>query len=105
VKVLPPMDDPAAGAGFAGLLLVLTTSILRLQTGVLPRWLAWLGIVVVIAWPFDVIYISIGPFLLWVLVASEVVPPVATRTSAPATSAGRLLDLMHLAVVPGQHLT
>jgi hypothetical protein len=51
VRVLPQMAWMILllGAGFAGLLLVLATSILSLQTGVLPRWLAWLGIVVAIA--------------------------------------------------------
>ena len=87
VKVLPQMAWMILllGAGFAGLLLVLTTSILSLQTGVLPRWLAWLGIVVVIALPFDVIYISIGPFLLWALVASVVL--LLRRDTATASAA------------------
>ena len=90
VKVLPQMAWMILllGAGFAGLLLVLTTSILSLQTGVLPRWLAWLGIVVAIALPFDVIYISIGPFLLWALLASIVLlmRREVTATATAATS-------------------
>jgi hypothetical protein len=59
-----------------------------LQTGVLPRWLAWLGIVVAIALPFDVIYISIGPFLLWALLASIVLlmRREVTATATAATS-------------------
>jgi hypothetical protein len=87
VKVLPQMAWMILllGAGFAGLLLVLTTSILSLRTGVLPRWLAWLGIVVAIALPVDVIYISIGPFLLWALVASIVL--LLRRDTATATAA------------------
>jgi hypothetical protein len=89
VKVLPQMAWMILllGAGFAGLLLVLITSILSLQTGVLPRWLAWLGIVVAIALPFDVIYISIGPFLLWVLVASIVLLLRRETATATATAA------------------
>jgi hypothetical protein len=89
VKVLPQMAWMILllGAGFAGLLLVLTTSILSLQTGVLPRWLAWLGIVVAIALPFDVIYVSIGPFLLWVLVASIVLLMRRGETATAAAAA------------------
>jgi hypothetical protein len=91
VKVLPQMAWMILllGDGFAGLLLVLTTSILSLRTGVLPRWLAWLGIVVAIALLFDVIYISIGPFLLWVLVASIV---LLLRREEPATAAASLRE-------------
>jgi hypothetical protein len=91
VKVLPQMAWMILllGAGFAGLLLVLTTSILSLRTGVLPRWLAWLGIVVAIALLFDVIYISIGPFLLWVLLASIV---LLLRREEPATAAASLRE-------------
>jgi hypothetical protein len=91
VKVLPQMAWMILllGAGFAGLLLVLTTSILSLRTGVLPRWLAWLGIVVAIALLFDVIYISIGPFLLWVLLASIV---LLLRREEPATTAASLRE-------------
>jgi hypothetical protein len=87
VKVLPQMAWMILllGAGFAALLLVLATSILSLQTGVLPRWLAWLGIVVAIALPFDVIYVSIGPFFLWALVASIVL--LMRRETATATAA------------------
>jgi hypothetical protein len=78
------------GAGFAGLLLVLTTSILSLQTGVLPRWLAWLGIVVAIALVFDVIYVNIVPLLLWVLAASIVL--LRRRETATATAAASPRD-------------
>ena len=89
VKVLPQMAWMILllGAGFAGLLLVLATSILSLQTGVLPRWLAWLGILVAIALLFDVLYVSIGPFLLWVLVASIVL--LTRRQTATAAASPR----------------
>jgi hypothetical protein len=52
------------GAGFAGILLVLAACIVSFQTGVLPRWLAWLGIVVAIVLLFDVIYVNIVPLLM-----------------------------------------
>ena len=88
VRVLPQMAWMILllGAGFAGILLVLTACTVSFQTGVLPRWLAWLGIVVAIALPFDVIYISIGPFLLWVLVAS-IVLLMRRQETATATAA------------------
>jgi hypothetical protein len=74
------------GAGFAGLLLVLTTSILSLQTGVLPRWLAWLGIIAAIALLFDVIYVNIVPLLVWVLAASIVLLMRREETATGAAS-------------------
>ena len=74
------------GAGFAGLLLVLIASILSLQTGVLPRWLAWLGIVVAIVLLFDVIYVNIVPLLIWVLAASIVLLMRREETATAAAS-------------------
>jgi hypothetical protein len=74
VRVLPAMAWMILllGGGFAGLLLVLSASVVILQTAVLPRWLAWLGIVMAILLLFDVIYVNIVPFLVWVLAASIV---------------------------------
>jgi hypothetical protein len=88
VKVLPQMAWMILllGAGFAGLLLVLTTSILSMKTRVLPRWLAWLGIVVVIALLFDVVYVNIVPLLIWVLAASIVLFRRREETATAAAS-------------------
>jgi hypothetical protein len=88
VRVLPQMAWMILllGAGFAGLLLVLTASILSLQTGVLPRWLAWLGIVVAIVLLFDVIYVNIVPLLIWVLAASIVLLMRREDTATVAAS-------------------
>jgi hypothetical protein len=74
------------GGGFAGILLVLTTSVLAFRTGVLPRWLAWLGIPVAIALLVDVGYMNILPFVGWVLVASIV---LLRRREETATDAAR----------------
>jgi hypothetical protein len=60
------------GGGFAGILVLLANSILVFRTGVLPRWLAWFGIVIAISLVFDVIYVNIVPFLAWVVGASIV---------------------------------
>jgi hypothetical protein len=88
VKVLPQMAWMILllGAGFAGLLLVLTTSILSMKTRVLPRWLAWLGIVVAIALLFDVVYVNIVPLLIWVLAASIVLLRRREETATAAAS-------------------
>ena len=74
VRVLPQMAWMILllGAGFAGIVLVLAACIVSFQTDVLPRWLAWLGVVVAIVLLFDVIYINIVPLLIWVLAASIV---------------------------------
>ena len=52
VRVLPQLASLLLllGGGFAGILLLLATSTLTFRTGVLPRWLAWFGILVAIAW-------------------------------------------------------
>jgi hypothetical protein len=72
VRVLPQLGSLLLllGGGFAGILLVLSTSALIFRTGVLPRWLAWLGIPVAVALVVDVTYMNILPFVGWVLVAS-----------------------------------
>lgn len=89
VRVLPQLAWMLLllGAGFAGLVLVLTASIVSFQTGVLPRWLAWLGIVVAIVLLFDVLYVNIVPFLIWVLAASIVL--LRRRETATATAPPR----------------
>jgi hypothetical protein len=71
------------GAGFAGIVVILTSCILSFQTGVLPRWLAWLGVVMAILLLFDVLYVNIVPFLVWVLAASIV---LLMRREEPATA-------------------
>ena len=66
VRVLPQMAWMILllGAGFAGILLVVAACIVSFQTGVLPRWMAWLEIVVAIVLLFDVIYVNIVPLLM-----------------------------------------
>jgi hypothetical protein len=92
VRVLPQMAWMVLllGAGFAGIVLVLAACIVSFQTGVLPRWLAWLGVVVAVVLLFDVVYINIVPLLIWVLAASIVLlmRPEETAT-APASPSGR----------------
>jgi hypothetical protein len=93
VRVLPPLGRLVLllPGGFAGLLLLLAASVVILQTGVLPRWLAWLGIVAAIALLLDVIYLNILPFWLWVFIASIVMltrrAKMATKETATAAAA------------------
>jgi hypothetical protein len=72
VRVLPQLGSLLLllGGGFAGIFVILATSALIFRTGVLPRWLAWLGIPVAPALVVDVGYMNILPFVGWVLVAS-----------------------------------
>jgi len=69
VTVLPSLGGLLLllGGGFAGILLLAATSILIFRTAVLPRWLAWFGIVVAISLVFDVFYVNILPLVAWVL--------------------------------------
>jgi hypothetical protein len=90
VRVLPEMAWALLllGGGFAGLFLVLIASVVIFQTRVLPRWLAWLGFVVAIVLVFDVIYVNIVPFLVWVLAASIVLLRRREETAIAADPAG-----------------
>jgi pimeloyl-ACP methyl ester carboxylesterase len=86
VRVLPALGRLLLllqGGGFAGLLVVLATSIAVFRTGVYPRSLAWLGIVAAIVLPFDVLYLNIFPFWTWVFIASIV---MLRRRKEPATT-------------------
>jgi hypothetical protein len=89
VRVLPQLAwmNLLLGAGFAGIVLVLAACIVSFQTGVLPRWLAWLGVLVAIVLLFDVIYINIVPLLVWVLAAS-IVLLMRREETADATELG-----------------
>jgi hypothetical protein len=51
---------------------------------VVPRWLAWLGFVVAVVLLFDVLYVNIVPFLIWVLAAAIV---LFMRRNETATAA------------------
>jgi uncharacterized membrane protein SirB2 len=91
VRVLPQMAGLLLllGGGFAGILLLLATSILTFRTGVLPRWLAWFGILVAIALVFDVIYMNIVPLLAWVVGASIVLLRRQEETATAAAPVSR----------------
>jgi hypothetical protein len=86
VRVLPQLAwlILLLGAGFAGIVLIVAACIVSFQTGVLPRWLAWLGIVAAILLLFDVLYVNIVPLLIWVLAASIVL--LMRRDQTIATS-------------------
>ena len=58
------------------------------KTRVLPRWLSWLGIVLALVLLFDVIYVNILPFLLWVVVASIVLLMRREQKATAAASPG-----------------
>ena len=85
VTVLPSLGGLLLllGGGFAGILLLLATATLIIRTRVLPRWLAWFGIVVATALVFDVIYMNIVPLLAWVVGASIVLLRRHEAATAP----------------------
>jgi Domain of unknown function (DUF4386) len=93
VRVLPQLGSLLLllGGGFAGILLVLATAMLIFRTGVLPRWLAWFGILVAIALVFDVTYMNILPLVAWVLFASIALLRRQDET-ATAAAPGRRYD-------------
>lgn len=86
VRTLPQMGYAMMllGGGFAALVLVLTTSIISLQTAVFPQWLAWLGIVAAIVLLFAVIFLPMIALLVWVLAVSIVLLMQRDETAAVA---------------------
>jgi hypothetical protein len=86
VRILPQLGYGMLlfGGGFTAIILVLTTSIVTLQTGVFPQWLAWLGFVAAFALLFAIIFLPMVAFLIWVLVVSVV---LLTQRAEAATVA------------------
>jgi len=74
MRTLPQMGYAMVllGGGFAAIVLVLTTSIISLQTGVLPQWLAWLGILAAIILLPAIIFLPMVALLIWVLAVAGV---------------------------------
>ena len=87
VKVLPQMGYSMLllGGGFAAIVLVLTTSLVALQTGVFPQWLAWLGLVAAFILLFAIIFLPMIALLVWVLAVAIV---LLGRQEGAATAAG-----------------
>jgi len=86
VRILPQLGYGMFlfGGGFTAIVLVLTTSIVTLQTGVFPPWLAWLGFVAAFALLFAIIFLPMLALLIWVLVVSAV---LLGQREEPATVA------------------
>jgi hypothetical protein len=86
VRTLPQMGYAIIllGGGFAAVLLVLTTSIISLQTGVLPQWLTWLGIVAAVILLFAIIFLPMIALVIWVLCVAGV---LFMRPEEPAATA------------------
>jgi len=85
VRVLPQMGYAMLllGGGFTAIVLVLTTSVISLQTGVFPQWLAWLGVLAAIILLFAIIFLPMIALLIWVLAMSVV---LLMRTEETATA-------------------
>jgi hypothetical protein len=91
VTVLPSLGGLLLllGGGFAGILLLAATSILIFRTRVLPRWLAWFGIIVAVSLVVDVVYVNIIPLVAWVLFASIALLMRQKETATVATLESR----------------
>jgi hypothetical protein len=74
VTVLPSLGRLLLllGGGFAAILILLAAAGASFRMGAYPRWLAWLAILAAIVLLFDVIYVTIFPFGIWLFVASVV---------------------------------
>ena len=58
------------GAVILGALVVWATSAVALKTGMLPRWFAWVGVVVGVICLFAIFFIPTFVYWAWILVAS-----------------------------------
>jgi hypothetical protein len=76
---------------FGAIALIDAVSIVILRTGVMPRWLAWLGFVCAIALLFGVVFLPMIALPIWLIATSVVLfrlPAVeATPARAPAAPA------------------
>jgi hypothetical protein len=72
-------------AAMAVSVLVFATAALALRTGVLPRWLGWISVLVGIGLLTPVSYIFLALFLVWMLVVAVLLylSPAAPVTAAP----------------------
>jgi hypothetical protein len=75
-------------AGAASSLLVFAASVVALRTGVLPKWLAWLGIPVALSLLVTFLFIPFFVLLGWVLVVSLVLLFWKPSETTPAAAAG-----------------
>jgi hypothetical protein len=73
-RFLPQVGDVAIllFAMFRAIALIDAASIVILRTGILPRWLAWLGFVCAIVLLFGVVFIPMIAFPIWLLAVSIV---------------------------------
>ncbi|MGH3142831.1 MAG: hypothetical protein ACRDO9_06850 [Gaiellales bacterium] len=74
------------GAGMASSLLVLGASVVALRTGLLPKWLAWLGVPIAAIMLVTFIFIPFFVLLGWVLVVSLVLMFWKPAAEAPAAA-------------------
>ena len=76
---------------FGAIALIDAASIVILRTGVLPRWLAWLGFVCAVVLLFGVVFLPMIALPIWLIATSIVLfrlPAVeATPAGAPAAPA------------------
>jgi hypothetical protein len=93
-RFLPQIGFPAilVFAMFGAIALIDATSIVILRTGVLPRWLAWLGFVCAVVLLFGALFIPMIALPIWLLAASFILfrlrsveaEPVAVIPTPPA---------------------
>ncbi len=71
-------------AVIVGALVVWATSIGALRTGLLPKWFAWLGVLVGIIQLFAVFFVPVFVYWGWILVAAVLLwwRPAASRATA-----------------------
>lgn len=74
------------GAVVLGALVVWATSAVALKTGMLPRWFAWVGVIVGVICLFAIFFIPVFVYWAWILVASLLLLRPRARASRAAPS-------------------
>jgi hypothetical protein len=87
VRMLPQMGFGILliGGGFAAIVMLISASLVILQTGVLPQWLAWLGFVAAFALLFAAVFLPMIALPIWVLAVSIVMLMQREETAPVAT--------------------
>jgi hypothetical protein len=73
---------------FGAIALIDATSVVIMRTGVLPRWLAWLGFICGVVLLFGVIFLPVIALPVWLIAASVVLFRQPDLTAGSESSAG-----------------
>ena len=85
VRFLPQVGYPAilVFAMFGAIAMIDATSVVAMRTGILPRWLAWLGFLCTVVLLFAVVFLPMIALPIWLLAASFVLFKLPSLEAEP----------------------